>query len=478
MFPMANTGFFKRGGSSCPSYTPGLYTAEEIDTLVNVDGYIPVASAAEFDLIDSGVSETMGVGTCWEGTYTTGTDKLYVQIENINLTSLSATYVALAPTASFVYDGNNKTLSNLSTTGSTAAVHLFSSPDAYTFKNSIIDTFTIDKTTGANGGILGQSEGSYTNIEVRNSTISGSSAAGLTGAASSSATVSGIKINNCTINATGSAHGVAVGCNVSNSIVIDSEINGTSLTAGICNLLATGCTVESTVINSTSGDVVCGVTNYAGAGTTENNVVLNSTINANGRIICGISQARSGHILKRNRIQGTNVNVTGSRNRIGGISGLFFAGGTIEECEVINCNIDAPSSSDVGGIVGYDQSNNTNLISDCRVVGGTVNGGSNVGGIMGRAIQSNTTNTNSFSTAAITGSSNVGGAYGGYSSATITAVYWDTVTSSNPTSAAGTGQTTSALQTPTTNSGIYSAWSLAVWDFGLSTEYPTLINTP
>ena len=60
----------KGASSSCPSYTPGLYTSEQIDTLVFVDGYIPVASASEFDAIRTGASETMGAGTCWEGSYT------------------------------------------------------------------------------------------------------------------------------------------------------------------------------------------------------------------------------------------------------------------------------------------------------------------------------------------------------------------------------------------------------------------------
>jgi hypothetical protein len=77
---------------SCPPYTPGLYTKEEIDDLVDNQGYIPVASAAEFDLIDSGSSETMGAGSCWEGTYTTGLNEKYLFVNNIDFTSVPSNY--------------------------------------------------------------------------------------------------------------------------------------------------------------------------------------------------------------------------------------------------------------------------------------------------------------------------------------------------------------------------------------------------
>ena len=64
--------------------------------------------------------------------------------------------------------------------------------------------------------------------------------------------------------------------------------------------------------------------------------------------------------------------------------------------------------------------------------------------------------------------------------------YWDTTTSGKSTSAAGTGKTTSELQTPTaygTGSSIYANWNVNVdgapgdddpWDFGTSTQYPIL----
>ena len=55
----------------------------------------------------------------------------------------------------------------------------------------------------------------------------------------------------------------------------------------------------------------------------------------------------------------------------------------------------------------------------------------------------------------------------------VTNSYWDMdVYSTN--GAAGSGQSSVALQTPTTATGIYAAWSEDDWDFGTSTQYPTL----
>ena len=86
-----------------------------------------------------------------------------------------------------------------------------------------------------------------------------------------------------------------------------------------------------------------------------------------------------------------------------------------------------------------------------------------------------------------------GGLVGGVlRSGTATASYWDTTTSGQTASAGGTGQTSSALQSPTDYSGIYANWNLNLdgvtggdspWDFVSSEHYPildygTLNNSP
>ena len=72
------------------------------------------------------------------------------------------------------------------------------------------------------------------------------------------------------------------------------------------------------------------------------------------------------------------------------------------------------------------------------------------------------------------------------SPATVANSYWDTQTSGQSTSAAGTGKTTSELQTPAaygTGSSIYASWNANLdgasggddpWDFGNANQYPTL----
>ena len=57
---------------------------------------------------------------------------------------------------------------------------------------------------------------------------------------------------------------------------------------------------------------------------------------------------------------------------------------------------------------------------------------------------------------------------------TVTDSYWDTQTSGQSSSAGGIGKTTGELQSPASNTGIYASWDPAVWDFGTSSQYPTL----
>ena len=86
------------------------------------------------------------------------------------------------------------------------------------------------------------------------------------------------------------------------------------------------------------------------------------------------------------------------------------------------------------------------------------------------------------------GTANTGG-FAGTNSGTVNYSYWDTQTSGTATgvgsgSATGvTGKTTTQLQTPTTETGIYANWDVDVdgttgnddpWDFGTNAQYPVL----
>ena len=113
-----------------------------------------------------------------------------------------------------------------------------------------------------------------------------------------------------------------------------------------------------------------------------------------------------------------------------------------------------------------------------------------VGSLLGRITSSSNISsalTTSYALGRATSSrsnSSVGGLVGVVSGprTTVTASYWDTATS-RLSSGGGTGQTTTALQTPTGYTGIYSAWNIDLdevtgsddpWDFGTGSQYPAL----
>ena len=138
------------------------------------------------------------------------------------------------------------------------------------------------------------------------------------------------------------------------------------------------------------------------------------------------------------------------------------------------------SDKHVGGLVGQ----NSGTISASYATG-RVSGGDNVGGLIGCHHRGSV--VASYATGIVSGGSDIGGLIGSIEcvsgSPVVTASYWDTVTSGRSNSAAGTGQTTSALQSPTDYTGIYAAWNLDLdgdrsnddpWDFGTSGQYPAL----
>ena len=73
----------------------------------------------------------------------------------------------------------------------------------------------------------------------------------------------------------------------------------------------------------------------------------------------------------------------------------------------------------------------------------------------------------------MTGTADIGGLFGvGFG--TVTDSYWDEDASGLTVSDGGAGKTTSELQTTTDATGIYSAWSGNIWDFGTASQYPAL----
>jgi len=147
----------------------------------------------------------------------------------------------------------------------------------------------------------------------------------------------------------------------------------------------------------------------------------------------------------------TDVSLSGTGNRMGGITGLVLSG----------------FSSTPGGTIN---------ISNCYALG-SVNGASQLGGLVGRmeATSSGTISmSNSYSTAAISSSgSNLGGLIGSYASGTISSCYWDTVSSGMPSSPVGEGRTASQM-THLNSFDTYVGWE---FDSNWSLDYDSSLNS-
>src|SRR6056297_2236856 len=62
-----------------------LYTESEANTMITTQDYIPVASASELNTLRNNTTQKMGAGTRWEDDYTTGLDKKYIVVAEIDV---------------------------------------------------------------------------------------------------------------------------------------------------------------------------------------------------------------------------------------------------------------------------------------------------------------------------------------------------------------------------------------------------------
>ena len=174
-------------------------------------------------------------------------------------------------------------------------------------------------------------------------------------------------------------------------------------------------------------------------------------------------------------ISGTNGAV------VGGLVGLNLLGTIQASFARVNVT-GGHQGSAAGGLAGQ------NLLGDIKAsyaAGAVSAAGSNVraGGLVG-VNQGNIEASYARGRVTATGSGSAAGGLAGVNAGTVTVSYWDTAAAGQTTSAGGTGQTSSALQTPTGYAGIYDAWNLNLdgmgsadspWDFGSDRQYPMLV---
>ena len=131
----------------------------------------------------------------------------------------------------------------------------------------------------------------------------------------------------------------------------------------------------------------------------------------------------------------------------------------------------ASNSNRTGGLVGRNEGRIENCYSASDVAGRTNR--DEIGGLVG---QNEATISSCYAAGAVSTGSTLNtaitGGLTGRDRGTVTDSYYDTETSGV---ASGTGaQTTAALQSPTSATGIYGSWDAAIWGFGTSSEYPVL----
>ena len=264
-----------------------------------------------------------------------------------------------------------------------------------------------------------------------------------------------------------------------------------------------GRAIDSLYVKTT--DENAGLFSVIAEGGTVRNVRLES-VNVSGRAQVGGLAGQSSGTISDVRVTGT---VTG-RNAVGGLVGASGATGVIGDshaaASVTGTTQRSDGGRDVGGLVGVNRgevrgsyatgsvsgrANNTGgligiLEVDSSIVasyasGPVSSGGSYVGGLVGSSWGDVTASYAVGSVVA--GGGNAGGLVGHRGAGTVTASYWDRETSGQARSPAGQGKTTAELQGPTGYTGIYAGWNVDIdgdgnaddpWDFGTSSEYPTL----
>ena len=213
-----------------------------------------------------------------------------------------------------------------------------------------------------------------------------------------------------------------------------------------------------------------------------------------------------GHTISNLYIDRRDAEYVGLFGNTGHSGSNYFVGLNNNIRDLALVNVDVQGGTDTGGLVG----DNGLVIAACSVTG-VVRGGGIVGGLVGGNFSG--TIIASYSTASVAGVYDIGGLVGSNFSGTIIASYstgnvsndfgdigglvgsnfadrgttrdsyWDTQTSGQSESAGGEGKTTSELQSPTGYTDIYANWNLDLdedgigddlWDFGDSSQYPTL----
>ena len=218
--------------------------------------------------------------------------------------------------------------------------------------------------------------------------------------------------------------------------------------------------------------------------------ILKMTIRASGSNVGLFGGTSAAAIIRNLALLAVDIDRASGRPRTDAIGAIVgFNRGRIERSYATGS---VQGVERVGGLAGDNQGTIANSYANV-----TAGGSRYVGGLAGRNHGSAASITNSYSIGSQSAKSmmystgrggfdsGIVGSEGGIvgantGSATISASYWNSQTSSSPWSYAGIfpdnlKKTTAQMQSPTGATGIYVAWSAAIWDFGTSSQYPALL---
>jgi hypothetical protein len=381
-----------------------LYTYEQVDELIRVQGYVPVANGAELNVIraTSNITTKMGKGTPWYKIYTFNIGSKFLQVDNISLAAY-ANFARIVQTAGtgFIYDGNELKIIDLTINTSSSSLGLISSNlNGCTLKN--VRLYGNVNQTNANGtgcGILaGGNAGTITNCKVYGNITS-----------------EGVRVGGIV----GENSGTMTGCEYSG----DAE-----------GKYAAAFTFVGGIVGVNTGTVT--------------SCIVSGNVKAHRKSGGIVGWNNGGNVLKCL----TSATITATQSYCGGACG--DNAGTIRETRSTGNNTSGALTYK-GGFCAY----NTGTIENCYANGNSLNGTI----VAGFSAFNSGTITNCYSTGSATGTNN-SGFVAQVSGGTVANSYWDTTTSGNATSAAGTEKTTAQLkETGIGEAGIYSTWDDEIW---------------
>ena len=366
----------------------------------------------------------------------------YRQTANIDMDGVSTIPIGLnAQPFLGTYDGNSKSVSNLTISSSAVNVGMFGycegTIQGLTLSNSTI-TGTNTSSDNAVGGIAGRCAGSIANCISSSCTIRaidnsgespvyGNNVGGIVGELTSTGSIdmSGITAasgSGNTIEGNGAVGGVcgyqqgAITGSTSKSVCAGAGLTahdeGLGAVSGICKAAISQCIVGNNARNNslTGTRLIGGVTGAIKA----DNVTLSScsvsytTFSATNGYVGGVAGTTYNSATSISECSSDGLSFSTPGTAYGGILGSVASTGnaTVRDCPVSNLNVTKNTSSDtnVGGVVGYVIGSLT--LSGSNVTGININmtnGTSGVGGVVGRVGDGEKAGSAAISNCSVTG---------------------------------------------------------------------------